>query len=156
MRQYFFYTYCEIQKIVLVVFSRGREIGQELKISNINKPQGVEWYFTFWDDSVWITVHLYFYPQELLHCSFHQVTIWGKTRKFLTGSISPVLYQNLNILFRWEALQNISCTTPHWYLVGHRFSVTFQESLKIDFCMQVHIHCQKPLKNIFENAIVIF
>lgn len=156
MRQYFFYTYCEIQKIVLVVFSRGREIGQELKISNINKPQGVEWYFTFWDDSVWITVHLYFYPQELLHCSFHQVTIWGKTRKFLTGSISPVLYQNLNILFRREALQNISCTTPHWYLVGHRFSVTFQESLKIDFCMQVHIHCQKPLKNIFENAIVIF
>lgn len=144
-------------KIVLVVFSRGREIGQELKISNINKPQGVEWYFTFWDDSVWITVSLYFYPQELLHCSFHQVMIWGKTRKFPGRIYFPTTLPKFEcILFKWEALQNISCTTPHSYLAGHRFSVTFQESLKIDFCMQVHIHCQKPLKNIFKNAIVIF
>ena len=39
--------------------------------------------------------------------------------------------------------------------VEHQFSATFQEYLETDCCMQVHTHCQKPLKDIFKNVVGI-
>lgn len=93
-----------------------------------------------------------YYPKS--YFSFHQLAFGTNLECFHTESIPPTLcVRNLVNLVKWQALQNTSCTIPHWHLVEHRFSVIFQGSLKTDCCMQLHIRYQKPLKDIFKNAV---
>lgn len=129
-------------KIVVLIFSRGWEIGQESSPStNLQELSAVVHSETIPYELQFICIS----SPELLHFSFHQVRILEEHRKFSDRIHFPSTQPKLErISFKWEALQNTSCTTPHWYWVGHRFSVTFQDSLKADFCMRVHIHCQKP------------